>query len=165
MLLFLAGFLGGIAAVCVFFDELVVATGFLDSSYLAGLRYLDVNKNGLFLYSLRQRLGMSAFLVLLAAAGAAGFGVCCCLLWCGISVGSILTVLSMRYGFKGLVFFLASIFPQQFLLIPGFLLLLDWCSRKMERRKLLTPLAVVIIGCLLESYVNPYVCKVVLKFF
>lgn len=162
---FLAGFLAGIAAICMFFEELVVGSGFLDASFLSGLQYLDVNKNGLLLYSLKQRMGMTAFLVLLSAAGAAGIGIVFLLAWSGISAGTVLTVLSMRYGMKGIVFFIACILPQQLFLIPGYLMLMDWCYRKLERRKLLIPIAVVIMGCLLESYVNPYIFKVVLKIF
>ncbi|MDO4333033.1 MAG: stage II sporulation protein M [Eubacteriales bacterium] len=165
MLIFLAGFLLGIAAICLFSEGLVLQTGFLNASALDAVRYLDINRNGLFLYSLRQRMGMAAFLVLLSAAGIAGAGICLLLVWCGMSAGAVLTVLSMRYGMKGLLFFLSCILPQQFLLVPGYLLLMDWCFRRMERKKLLIPLAVVITGCLIESYVNPNILKVVLKFF
>lgn len=165
MLIFLAGFLLGIGAICLFSEELVLQTGFLDAAALDGVRYLDINRNGLFLYSLRQRMGMAAFLVLLSAAGVAGAGICLFLVWCGISAGAVLTVLSMRYGIKGLLFFLSCILPQQFLLIPGYLLLMDWCFCKRERKKILIPLAVVITGCLVESYVNPNILKVVLKIF
>lgn len=165
MMIFLAGFLLGIAAICMFFEELVIGSGFLDASFLAGIQYLDINKNGLLLYSLQQRIGIAAFLVLLSAAGAAGIGISFLLAWSGVSAGAVLTVLSMRYGIKGLLFFLACILPQQICFIPGYLMLMDWCHRRMERKKLLIPLLVVIMGCFLESYVNPYIFKVVLRFF
>lgn len=165
MIIFLAGFFVGIAVICTFFEELVIGSGFLDAAFLAGVQYLDINKNGLLLYSLQQRMGIAAFLVLLSAAGAAGIGISFLLGWSGISAGAVLTVLSMRYGLKGLFFFLSCILPQQLLLIPGYLMLMDWCYRKLERKKLLIPLAVVIMGCFLESYVNPYIFKVVLKIF
>lgn len=165
MLEFLAGFFAGIAVVCTFFEQFVIGSTFLDASFLAGLQYLDINKNGLFLYSIQQRMGAAAFLVLLSAAGAAGMGIALVLVWSGISAGAVLTVLSMRYGIKGLLFFLACLLPQQLLMIPGYLMMMDWCWKKMERRRLLAPLIVVIMGCFLESYVNPYIFKVVLKIF
>lgn len=165
LIVFLAGFLAGIALVCMFPDGLVTATGFLDGDFFSRMSYLDLNQNGLFLYCIRQRLGMAAFLVLLSAAGAAGAGIWIFLGWSGISAGMVLTVLSMRFGIKGLLIFAGCVLPQQLLLIPGYLLLMDWCIRKMERRKLLTPLSVVIMGCFLESYVNPVLLKVVLKIF
>lgn len=165
MLVFLAGFVLGIGAICLFSEGLVLQSGFLDAAALDSVRYLKINRNGLFLYSLRQRMGMAAFLVLLSAAGIAGAGICLLLVWCGISAGAVLTVFSMRYGMKGLLLFLSCILPQQFFLIPGYLMLMDWCFRRMERKKLLIPLAVVITGCLVESYVNPNILKVVLKIF
>lgn len=165
MIIFLAGFFLGIALICLFPESLVTAAGFLDASFLSRLRYLDINQNGLLLYSVKQRVGMAAFLVLLSAAGAAGIGIWLFLGWCGISAGAVLTALSLRYGLKGIIFFAGCILPQQLLLIPGYLLLLDWCMRKMERKRLFLPLSVVIMGCFLESYVNPVVLKVVLKIF
>lgn len=165
MMVFLAGFLAGIAVICMFYEELVIGSGFLEAAFLSGIQYLQINQNGLLLYALKQRLQIAAFLVLLSAAGAAGAGIILLLVWAGISAGTVLTVLSMRYGVKGLLFFLSCILPQQILLIPGYLMLMDWCYRRLERKKLLIPLLVVIMGCFLESYVNPYIFKVVLKIF
>ena len=54
--LFLIGFMGGIMAVCLFPGPLMENTGFLDASFLTKLRFLEINRNGLFLFSLRSRL-------------------------------------------------------------------------------------------------------------
>lgn len=161
---FFAGFLAGIAAVCLKPDALVLRPGFLDAQTLLRVRYLDVNRNALLLYSLRQRLGTAVFLILLAAAGFGGAGSCLLPAWGGLSAGAVLTALSVRYGVKGPLLFLGTVLPQQILLIPGFLMLLDWCMGKQEKKKLLLSLAVVITGCILESYVNPFFLKVVLGF-
>ena len=163
IILFLAGFLSGIAGVCLFSGPLVEATGFLDRAFWTRIQLLEINRNGLFLFSLRQRLIPTAFLVLLAAAGVAGIGTFCFLFFGGLSAGAVMTALSMRYGLGGILLFAGCILPHQLILIPGFLMLLDWCARKLEKRKLLIPLAVVITGCFLESYVNPIALKVVLN--
>ncbi len=165
LLFFLTGFFAGIALMCLFYEELVIGNGYLDSNFMSGLRQLDMDMNRLLLYCLQERLEMAAFLVLLSAAGAGWAGICLLLIWFGGSAGGVLTALSMRYGVKGIFFFLSCILPQQLLLIPGYLMLMDWCYRRMERKKLLLPLAVVIIGCFVESYVNPYILKAVLRFF
>ncbi|HJB90977.1 MAG TPA: hypothetical protein H9763_05845 [Candidatus Eisenbergiella merdigallinarum] len=161
MILFLTGFLAGIAAICLFSDPLMESTGFLDPSLWTRMQLLEINRNGLLLYSLRQRLGAAAFLVLLATAGAGEIGAAGFLFFGGLSAGAVLTTLSARYGLGGILLFSGCVLPHQLLLVPGFLLLLDWCARKLEKRKLLIPLAVVITGCLLESYVNPIALKVV----
>ena len=106
-------------------------------------------------------LGAAAFRGLLATAGAGGIGAAGFLFCGGLSAGAVLTTLSARYGLGGILLFSGCVLPHQLLLVPGFLLLLDWCARKLEKRKLLIPLAVVITGCLLESYVNPIALKVV----
>lgn len=165
MLFFLTGFFAGIALMCLFYEELVIENGYLDSQFMSGLRHLDIDKSRLLLYCLQERLGIVAFLVLLSAAGAGWAGICLLLIWFGGSAGGVLTALSMRYGVKGIFFFLSCMLPQQLLLIPGYLMLMDWCHRRMERKRLLIPLVVVIMGCFVESYVNPYILKVVLRFF
>lgn len=165
MILFLGGFLAGIAGICLFPEQLAIETGFLDSTFLNHLKNLDVDRLGLFFYSLRCRIGFAAALILLSAAGLAAVGIAAGLLWSGLSAGAVLTVLSMRYGVKGLLFFLSCILPQQLLFIPAYMMLMDLCMKRKEKRKILLPTAVVITGCLIESYVNPIIMKVVLKFF
>lgn len=162
---FLIGFLLGIGGICLLAQNFFSSCGFLDRTFLSRMKYLEINRNGLFLFSLQQRMGMAAFLVLLSVAGAAGIGIVFLLAWSGMSAGAVLTIFSLRYGWKGMILFLGSVLPQILLLVPGYLLLLDWCFRRLERRKLLVPLAVVIMGCFLESYVNPYILKVVIKLF
>lgn len=159
------GFFTGIAMVCLWTKQLVTTSGFLDASFLSRMQYLDMNRNALFLYVFKQRMGEVAFLVLLSAAGAAGIGSVLFLAWCGLSAGCVLTVLSVRYGIRGLLFFGGCILPQQLLFIPGYLMLLHWCARKPDRRKMALPILVVIMGCFVEGYVNPIVLKVVLKIF
>lgn len=162
---FLTGFFLGIALVCLFADSLAGNTGFLDASGLLQLRYLEPNRNGLFLFCLRQRISLAAVLVLLSAAGAGKTGIGLFLGWCGVSAGAVLTTLSMNYGIKGLFLFLGCLLPQQLVLIPGYLMLLCWCSRKMERKLLLVPVFVILTGCFLEGYLNPAVLKAALRLF
>ena len=164
-LAFLAGFFAGIAAVCLFPEELVAETGFLDAAFLSKMQMLAVNQNGLLLYSLRCRLEVTAFLVLLAAAGLAGLGSLLLLGWCGISAGCMLTALSMRYGIRGILFFLGCLLPQQLFLIPGYFMLLCWCEKRNGKRRLFYAFSMIFAGCLLESYVNPAVIKMVIKIF
>lgn len=159
---FFAGFLGGIAAVCLLPEALVIRPGFLDARSLSGLRYLEINRSALFLYSLRQRLGTAALLVLLAAAGLSRAGSGLFLFWGGLSAGTVLTALSMRLGIRGLLVFLGCALPQQLLLVPAYLLLLDRCAGKREKRSLLLPFIGLILGCLLEGYVNPFLLKAAL---
>lgn len=161
----LSGFLTGIAVSCIFPEKMMVETGFLDAAFLSRLRYLEINQNRLLLYILRCRLGAASVLLLLSAAGMAGIAGRLFLCWCGMGAGLILTVLSMRYGIGAPFLFLACMLPQQILLIPGSLLLVERCMEKMEYRRFLLPIGIIFLGCLLECYVNPIVIKIVTNFF
>lgn len=165
MAVFLGGFLLGIALICLFPDALVAESGFLDADSLAGLYETDPDRNGLFLYCIRQRFAMAAFLVLLSAAGLGGLGAWIFCGGSGFGSGLMLTALSWRYGVKGLFFFVSCLMPHQLLLVPGFLMLICWCVRRMEKKRIFIPLAAIACGCLLEGYISPLVVRLALKIF
>lgn len=162
---FLTGFILGISLVCLFPDVLVAQSGFLDADSLTGLYETEPDRNCLFLYCIRQRFGMAAFLVLLSAAGLGGLGAWVWCSGCGLGSGMMLTALSWRYGMKGLFFFASCLLPHQLLLVPGFLMLICWCVHRMEKRRIFLPLAAIVCGCLLEGYISPLVVRFVLKIF
>lgn len=162
---FLSGFALGIALVCLFPDALVTGSGFLDPDSLTGLYETEPDRNALFLYCLRQRFGMAAFLVLLSAAGLGGLGAWVWCGGCGFCSGLMLTALSWRYGLKGLVFFASCLFPHQLLLVPGFLMLIGWCVHRLEKKRIFAPLAAIVCGCLLEGYISPLAVRFALKIF
>lgn len=163
MALFFAGFFCGIAAVCFFSRPLVIDPDFLDLSSLSRLKQLEVDQGKLFVYSVRQRLGVVLFLVLVSVAGLGGLGGGAFLVWCGASSGIVLTALSMRYGIRGVLFFLGATLPQQLFLAPGFWMLLDWRWKQKGARRLFASLLFLLAGCLLESYVNPILLRLTLS--
>ena len=116
-----------------------------------------------------------------------------CAAWLGISFGMLVMASVLRYGLKGILLILVGVFPQILVYFPVALLLLQWsyefCTamyfpsrasrgafgsgeplekNQMIRRKVvqfLFLLIVVIIGCILESYVNPKLVSNLLKIF
>ena len=66
---FLAGFLLGMALIFIGQEGLVQNTSFLTSDSLEWIGTLEINRKGLMLYCLRQRLLPAVLLVLAAAAG------------------------------------------------------------------------------------------------
>lgn len=165
MAIFVVGFVLGIALICLFPDALVMESGFLNPGSLTGLYETETDRNALFLYCIRQRFGMAAFLVLLSAAGLGGLGAWIWCGGCGFAGGLLLTALSWRYGLKGLVFFVSCLLPHQFLLVPGFLMLIIWCVRRMEKKRIFVPLAAIVAGCLLEGYISPFIVHAALNIF
>ena len=99
-----------------------------------------------------------------------------------------MSVAVIRYGIRGLFLMVAGIFPQGIILIPGYVALFLWAvgvnrmlyAHGMGREyyggygkqsylkkgiQIAGIIAVVLLGCVLESYVNPKILQYVLKIF
>lgn len=173
--LFFAGLVIGVFIMNIGKSILLEETGLFDEDILSRMRYMTVDSNALFCYILRKRM---LFLIGMAVLATTYLGLAACMaavLWCGMSAGIFLTALMLRYGLKGLILAMVSVFPQFLFLIPAFLLLLEWSgslyqtiyfqSRNAGERERF-PLAaklgrlagiilLLMLGCLLESYLNP----------
>ena len=88
-----------------------------------------------------------------------------------VSFGYTLSLLSFRYGLRGIVCMLAYLCPQYFIYIPLMILILKEVSSQMDRafpaslRRSVVIFSIIILGCGLESYINPVILKIVLKNF
>ncbi len=184
---FLFGFFGGIAGMMLQKERLLFQTGFLDSYTLSPVKYMDIDTGALLEVVLTKRLGIAFVLVILSTTYLGTFVAYLYQLKSGIILGLLTAGAVIRYGVKGLFLALGGIFPQQLLLIPAFLVLSLRCCEvcrllysveegagfHAEKKKRLLQkgvqiaccLAVVITGCLLETYVNPKILKFVLQIF
>lgn len=176
---FLTLFLIGMAAGFLFLNlgksALSGQTGMFDAYTLYGMKNMTVDCGALFCYVLRKRF---VFLLCVAALATTrpGYGICLgTALWCGAVSGAFPAVLFLRYGLKGLLLTGVALFPQYLVYLPVFVLMLEWSAdlhrtiyagtattekeaRSFRLRKLglLGILAALtLLGCLLESYVNP----------
>ena len=139
-------------------------------------------------YILRHRLSTGCLLCLVSTTLIGMPFLCAYICYMGLSAGCLLSVAVVRYGIRGLLFMAAVLFPQALLLVPAYILLFCWASdvnrtlyawgsqlegyerysSRFYLRKgiqIVGIMAVVIMGCLLESYVNPNVLHFVLKIF
>lgn len=184
--IFWAGVLTGIIIINFGKSILLENTGLLDEYTLYHMKYMTVDSSALFYYILRIRIKCflslvifaTTYLGLLVCAGTA-FGY-------GVSLGAYLSVLLIRYGIKGILFAVLSIFPQYLLYVPAMAALLLWCeglnrsiyfksgflietegSTSLSKRiiKLIGIFLLVLVGCIAESFVNPNVMKWLLDFF
>ena len=184
--LFLIGTVIGIIIMNFGKSMLLEDAGLLDEYTLYHMKYMTVDSSALFYYILGLRLKNFLILVVLSTTYL-GLVVCAgTALWYGLSAGAFLAALMIRYGIKGLLFAVLGIFPQYFLYIPAMTMLIMWCetlnrgiyfknefSRDAESgiltpkriMKLLGILAVVFVGCMLESFVNPGIMSWLLTFF
>lgn len=181
---FCAGLIVGIFVVNVGKRILLGEGSMFDESVLYHLKYMTVDSNALFWYVFRKRavrfLGLailsSTYLGLVACMGAA--------FWYGLSAGAFLSVLAIRYGVKGVLLAVISMFPQYLVYVPMALGLLLWCEELFrgiylrgdysvtdrgflvkKAGRLLVLFVVLVVGCLLEGYMNPYLLMGFLKIF
>ena len=137
-----------------------------------------------FLYLVKKRCGILLLLGILSLAIAGKYLLQGFLMLLGCSMGSMLSVLIVRYGLRGMLLFFGFVFPQDLLYIPALfgwvMLLTDWNERVFGKtniywkkgterqsmwKRMLFWGGVTIIGLLLECYVNLFFVKCVLKIF
>ena len=181
---FCVGLLLGILAVNMGKGILLGDGGMFDESTLYHLKYMTVDSNALFCYILRKRM---VRIVGLAVLSTTYLGLVACMgasFWYGMSAGAFLTALTVRDGIKGILLAVISMFPQYLIYLPVVLTLLVWCEELFrgiyvrgeysaadkgflarKAAKLLGIIVVMVIGCLLEGYLNPYLLMSFLKIF
>ncbi len=181
---FCVGLIAGILVINMGKSILLGDGGMFDESTLYHLKYMTVDSNALFCFILRKRiirfLGLAVlsttYLGLAACMGAA--------FWYGLSAGAFLATLMLRYGIKGILLAVISMFPQYLVYVPVVLALLLWCQELFrgiyvrgeysaadrgflvkKAGRLLVLMAVLVVGCMLEAYMNPFILMGFLKIF
>jgi len=185
--LFMAGFIAGIFLINMNSNLFVGEDGIYSTGTINRLKYLEIENSTFFRYVTAGRfkdyllLGLmsTTYLGIVIAYGTAAFQ--------GMMLGMVITVAVIRFGLKGILLVLFSFFPHQLLLLPAGAMMLMWCCQNcrmlyFDRRTiwngelkkkyflrqlimLVWILMVVMIGCILESYVNPMLLMDIVKFF
>ncbi len=186
--MFAGGFIAGIFIMNFGKTFFLSDGGILNINALNRIKYLDVDGTALLRYVLKERAGMVFLLVILATTLAGIISSYVFVLWQGALTGMFITAATIRYGMKGILLMLAAMFPQQLLLVPAWIMLLNWCcqlcckfyyphkdydpeygnrNRYLIRKGILFLwiIGVVIIGSILECYVNPILVSEILKIF
>lgn len=183
--IFLTGFVVGIAAMNFGKSTLLEETGLLDEYTLYQIKYMTVDSSAFFVFVMKKRIGSMLMLTVLATTYL-GLLVCGgCMFWYGLSAGSFFTALMIRYGLKGIFLAMASLLPHYVLYVPAAVALVRWCENlnrniyfdrytALEDKKVVQPgqlmrfmgiAGVIVTGCILESFCNPYILLALLKIF
>ena len=186
--LFLGSFLLGVLIMNMGDEVLISENGIFSQESVSRLRYIEIDSGRFFRYVLKHRMGEGALLLLLSTTGLGIFSVYVCIIWQGVLAGMTITTAIIRYGIRGMLLILGGMFPHQLLFVPAEIMLLGWCYENCSRghfsgkydlpyyknRKqqyirqaigLLWIIVVIIIGCILESYVNPILISDLVKIF
>ncbi len=186
--LFMIGFFMGILIVNLGYETWVRNGSLLGTEMMSRLKNSRPEGESLVEYILRHRLSAVCLLSLVSTTvvGMPILGAYIC--YTGLAAGCLLSVAVVRYGIRGLLFMAGVLLPQSILLIPAYICLFLWAvdvnqtlyaprmqldgyerfSSRFYMKKcaqMVGIASVVIIGCLLESYVNPSVLHFVLKIF
>ena len=186
--LFLIGLFIGILIVNLGHETWIGNGSLLGTDMINRLKNSRPVGEGLIGYIVRHRL-LAVCLLSLSATTLIGMPVLCLYIcYTGLAAGCLLSVAVIRYGIRGLLFMAAALFPQALLLVPAYIVFFSWAvdlnstlyaprtqlegyerySRQFYAKKSVQIIAIVIVvimGSLLESYVNPGILHFILKIF
>lgn len=179
---FCIGFLLGIVIGNFLIPETGGEAGIMSAYFLDKFEYMDIEYSSLFVYILEKRMKIYIILVI---CGVTAFG--CVLaygytIWLGVSTGAFMSICILRMGIMGILVGLVSLLPQYLIYVPIYVFLI-WrirenqemissCTGKREKQKLwmkyfavmIVAALVLLAGIFLESNVNPFLMKKLLKF-
>jgi len=177
--IFTVGVFAGMVIMNLGKSILLENTGLLDEYTLYEMKYMTVDNSALFCYIIGTRLRS---LLTLAVLSTTYLGMLVCggvTFWYGICGGAFLAASVLRYGVKGILLVIVGLFPHYLIYVPAMIVLLLWCQR-LNRKiyfektelsvlhsliQLVGILLVFLVGCVLESFLNPYFLRGFLQIF
>lgn len=177
--LFMGSFLVGILIMNFLSEQMLTESGIFNQTTINRLKYLEIDGKQFFPYVLKSRIKEYLLLILLSTTGIGLIGIYLDIVWTGLLTGMFLTATAIKFGMKGMLLIVAGILPHQLLLFPAGFMLLGWCyenccQKCFPNKKeyyirqgiiLVWIFAVLLIGCILESYVNPLLLYEMIKIF
>lgn len=166
VLVYMTGFLIGILYANLMSRDYITSIGILDNFFLEQYREMEINAAEFLWYVAYVRL---LPVVLLFALGCTKLrkGVAVSyILWTGFSSGMILVAAVMKMGVKGIILCLISLFPQMLFYIAAYLMLLwflyAYPTVRWNPSKTVCFLMFMVVGIILECYMNPVIMKLFL---
>lgn len=182
LVLFCIGFLMGIVVGNFLIPDAGGEAGVMSAYFLNKFEYMEIEYNSLFAYIFEKRMKIY---ITLTVCGVTVFG---CLLaygyttWLGVGTGAFLSICILRMGMMGILVGVLSLLPQYLIYVPVYIFLI-WriretqellgnCIGKGERQRIyikyflmMTVAGLILLaGIFLESNVNPFLMKKILKF-
>lgn len=172
------GFVFGVISIAFWKGNWLISDGILNQDFIYKIEEINVNKRALFFLCLEKRLGAFFLLFLLAFSSVNVWANIFFFFLNGLYMGSIIELMSMRYGIQGILMYMSLVLPHGFFYTVGYLKLGCWCLkieksiyeelRKKEAKvryfknkgSLIAALAWVLLGVVLESYVNLKIFKI-----
>ncbi|MBR5596549.1 MAG: stage II sporulation protein M [Lachnospiraceae bacterium] len=179
-LIIFLGFFSGVLTISLWQENWLLQNNIMAQDFVEMMKSLNVDKRALFFLCLWKRLRAFFVVFLLSFSSLNIISVLSYMGFCGFTIGSIVELLIIRYGFKGIVLYLAFVFPQGLFYGLAALILGCWClnsetgmkggrNKKVEKirqfkekKYLLLVVFLIFLGAYLESNINK---KIFLMFF
>ena len=165
--LFMPGFLLGILYVNLEAEQFAAGAGIFSEYFLKQYRAADILTGEYIWYLLQVRL--LPFLVLLGSdfTKFRKAAVILFLIWTGFSAGLLFSMAVLGMGVKGSILCIAGMLPQFLCYIPAYLIVVwyAYCYPRMQWniQKSLVSGGLLLVGIVLELYVNPVLVGAFLK--
>lgn len=163
----MAGFVGGILYANLISGQCVTTSGIFSEYFLNQYTQMEIVTEDYIWYVMRVRIVPFLGICFLGCTRWKKVLVGGVLGWTGFSGGLLAVSAVMRLGIKGLVVCLVGLFPQACFYILAYAVLLIYLYRYPEGRwnagKTVFILLDLVIGILLETYVNPVLMKMIIK--
>lgn len=160
---FIAGVAAGTVMANLLSKEVISQGGYFGTVFPnAALSGWQADMEFLF-YIGRQRLLEMAFALLMAMTVYSFPCFCLMAAYYGFLPGIVLTILTCQKGLLGLPYYVVTIFPQCIVYLAVWYVLAMWAcerSHKLRPASVLGLLVLVLVGILLEWFVNPYLIKI-----
>ena len=149
-------------------NDILNKIDFFSEAHLKTVRYqLEQPSKSLFILII-QRLKCIATMFVLSTTYIGCFYVYSSVIWFGISSGFLVTIVMMRYGLKGILLLTAGLFPHYLIYVPAIILTMILSKEKRSVNgkfvsQFMVIAFVIVIGCALESFINPGIVAKILK--
>ena len=178
LIISILGFITGIFTIVLWQENWLITDGILNQNFIYKIEELTIDKRALFFLCMEKRLRAFFLLFLLAFSTVNIFTNVLFFFLSGLCVGSVIELLTIRYGMQGILMYVSLVLPQGFFYVLGYLMLGCWCLNmeksgegKIQKKKdkvrnfsdkgrLMTAFIFIFIGIMLESYVNLEIFKI-----
>lgn len=162
-----AGFLLGILYVNMDAKRTEIAVSIWHEFYMERFEKTSVISERLFWYVIRTRLVSILTLVVLGNLKWKKTGAIIWCGWTGFLFGTLVVSSILQIGMKGIIVSLAGLFPHMFFYIPAFVIILryiyEYPRKQWNLQKTIFVILAMLVGSVLESYLNPLLMKFVVK--
>ncbi|WP_461812842.1 stage II sporulation protein M [Faecalimonas sp.] len=162
-----AGFFGGILYANFISNQIFNTSGIFSEYFLSQYPSIEIISKEYICYVLRIRLTPLIFLFLLGQTKIRKTMISLFLFWIGFSGGILIVTSIFRLGMKGIMLFVIGTMPQFLFYVLGYALVIWYLyiypMSKWNYSKTVFLFSMIVLGVIMEVYVNPILMKMFVR--